>query len=77
MICGYLTGSVGQVKPGFVLVTLMEMIFQKQRASFLRHRHGGCSLPIIPQKATVVWRDVSAGAILQTLAVLALLNRNQ
>lgn len=30
MICSYLTVNMGQVKAGFVLVTLMEMIFQKR-----------------------------------------------
>lgn len=70
---------IWQVKPGFVFMTLMEMIFQKQCVSFLLHRHGGCFLPIIPQKANVVWWNASASVILQTLAVLArwLLNMNQ
>lgn len=74
-----LTVTMGEVQPGFVFMTLMEMIFQKRCVSFLFHRHGGCFLPIIPQKANVMWWNVSACVLLQTLAVLTqwLLNMNQ
>lgn len=55
MISCYLIVTVGQVKPGFVFLTLMNMIFQKRWMSFLLHRHGGCFHPIVPQKANVMW----------------------